>query len=93
MIVRSLIFEDGNINMPVEETEGTREEVSFVRLVGVALQNNIRASDLAHAAEVFVGSSARSAWLLSISTRLAPRPVRMLVGRVARHREVCLHIS
>jgi pimeloyl-ACP methyl ester carboxylesterase len=53
-VVRTLIFEDGNINMAVEETDETREAVSFVRLVGETLRNNIRTGDLVHAAEVFV---------------------------------------
>jgi esterase len=52
--VRTLIFEDGAIEMPVKETEETRETVSFSRLVREALQNNIRAGDLVHAAEVFI---------------------------------------
>src|SRR5262245_27417585 len=53
-VVRTLIFEDGNINMLVEETEETREAVSFVRLLGDTLRNNIRTGDLVRAAEVFV---------------------------------------
>ena len=53
-VVRTLIFEDGNIDMPVEETDEAREAVSFVRLVGEALRNNIRTGDLIYAAQVFV---------------------------------------
>ena len=53
-VVRTLIFEDGAIEMPVKKTEETRETVSFSRLVREALQNNIRAGDLVHAAEVFI---------------------------------------
>ena len=53
-VVRTLIFEDGAINMPIEETEETRQMASFARLTLETLQNNIRSGDLAHAAEVFV---------------------------------------
>jgi pimeloyl-ACP methyl ester carboxylesterase len=53
-VVRTLIFEDGNIEMPVEETEETREAVAFSRLVRETLRNNIRTGDLVYAAEVFV---------------------------------------
>jgi len=53
-LVRSLIFEDGNIDMPVEVTEETREAASFVRKVLETLRNNIRTGDLDRAAEVFV---------------------------------------
>jgi esterase len=52
-VVRSLIFEDGAINMPVDENEETREAVTFTRLVLQTLQNNIRGGDLLHAAEEF----------------------------------------
>ena len=50
-VVRSLIFEDGAINIPVNENEKTREVVTFTRRVLQTLQNNIRGGDLLHAAE------------------------------------------
>jgi pimeloyl-ACP methyl ester carboxylesterase len=52
--VRSLIFEDGNFEMPIDETVETRETVSFSRLGRETLRNNIRTGDLVHAAEVYV---------------------------------------
>ena len=50
-VVRSLIFEDGAINIPVNENEKTREVVTFTRRVLQTLQNNIRGGDLLRAAE------------------------------------------
>jgi pimeloyl-ACP methyl ester carboxylesterase len=52
-LVQTLIFEDGAIDMPVEETEETREVASFTQRLRETLQKNIRSGDLIHAAEVF----------------------------------------
>lgn len=53
-IVRTLMFEDGSISMPVVETEETREAVSSSRRLRETLQDNIRRGDLVQAAEEFV---------------------------------------
>jgi pimeloyl-ACP methyl ester carboxylesterase len=52
-LVRTLIFEDGAINLPIEETAESREAIDFTRRLLRELRENIGKGDLVHAAEVF----------------------------------------
>jgi esterase len=52
-VVRSLIFEDGGIDIPVEETDESREAVAFSRALLGTLRDNVRKGDIVRAAEVF----------------------------------------
>jgi pimeloyl-ACP methyl ester carboxylesterase len=52
-VVRSLIFEDGGIAIPVEDTEESRAMLASTGDLIETLQKNIRAGDLVHAAATF----------------------------------------
>jgi pimeloyl-ACP methyl ester carboxylesterase len=73
-VVRSLIFEDGGIDMPVEETEETREMIASTGVLLKSLRDNISKGNVVHAAEVFVDSlNQRGHW-----SRL-PAPVQQMI--------------
>jgi esterase len=61
-VVRSLIMEDGGIDMPVPETEQTREAATFTRNAQGTLRDNIRKGDLKHAAQVFSDTLNGDGW-------------------------------
>ncbi len=60
-IVRTLIFEDGGIELPVEETPESAEAAAFTTTLLQTLRSNIRRGDLPRAASAFVEARA---WLL-----------------------------
>lgn len=66
-VVASVIFEDGGIDMPVQETEATRQAASFTRNVQGNLRDNIRAGDLAHAAHIFCDALNGDGWWARLS--------------------------
>ena len=53
-IVRTLILEDGGIEMPVDETPESAEAAAFATTLVKTLQSNIRLGDLPRAASAFV---------------------------------------
>ena len=53
-IVRTLILEDGGIEMPVEETPESAAAVAFTTTLIQTLQSNIRLGDIPRAASTFV---------------------------------------
>lgn len=66
-VVRTVIFEDGGIDMPVTETPATREATEFTRRLQQTLRDNIRLGDLTHAAQIFCDTVNGKGWWLRIA--------------------------